>query len=213
MKKELNPYKNILYVLSLIKSTMIICESQNISLDLREFNGKNIFLEAKSIIEKLGREKVITLSASSIMIDENIDGDIFNCYNFEVNIERLKDYYRETKERAKEYELGEMTWSESGTLHFDEKTSFLAIGDIKLKIPVGTIEYYVCKHVFKHDGEGNAPENDILEDWDSMDTQSRARSVRDAVGRINKKAQGKFGIERILSFRHGLVSVRTAEIN
>jgi hypothetical protein len=83
-------------------------------------------------------------------------------------------------------------------VRFDTKLSTLVYGTRSCDIPDETLEHYVCKLAFKNRTVA-AKELDILEAA-GRDTLNSRRAVRDAVNRINTKAEAELGIQKLLNF-------------
>lgn len=81
------------------------------------------------------------------------------------------------------------------TVTFDEEDSRLLKGSHYVKIPDGTIEYYVCKMIFA-DRQKFQTDTDILEEYDKGNIN--LRPVYQAVLRVNKKAEDVLGLDNLL---------------
>lgn len=78
------------------------------------------------------------------------------------------------------------------TISFDENDSQLIKGSHYIKIPDGTIEYYVCKMIFA-DRDKFQNDSDIIEEFGG--DNFKLRPVYQAVLRVNKKAESVLGIK------------------
>lgn len=91
-------------------------------------------------------------------------------------------------------------------VRFDAKASKLTYSGKSCGIPDETLEYYICKLVFKN-RKVAAKEDDILEY--TTKSQDSQRAVYDAMLRINKKAREQLGIEKLLSYKAAKVRITT----
>jgi hypothetical protein len=91
-------------------------------------------------------------------------------------------------------------------VRFDAKVSKLTFDGKTCEIPDETIEYYICKLVFKN-RKVAAKEDDILEY--TAKSQDSQRAVYDAMLRINKKAREQLRIEKLLSYKAAKVRITT----
>lgn len=89
-------------------------------------------------------------------------------------------------------------------LSFDSDQSRLTCRGMTCDVPRNSLEYFTCKLVFKSP-TSPVEETDIMDEAEKGD-QSK-RPIYDAVVRINKKAKEAFGIDKILDFRAGMVSL------
>ncbi len=89
-------------------------------------------------------------------------------------------------------------------VRFDAKASKLTFSGKSCDIPDETLEYYICKLVFKNRRTA-AKEDDILEY--TTKSQDSQRAVYDAMLRINKKAREQLGIEKLLSYKAAKVRI------
>lgn len=89
-------------------------------------------------------------------------------------------------------------------VRFDHRSSVLSMGSKECQIPDESLEYYVCKLVFKN-RQLAANEDDILEN--SVKSQDSKRAVYDAMLRVNKKAKTYLGIEKLLFFKSAKVRI------
>lgn len=83
-------------------------------------------------------------------------------------------------------------------VRFDAKASKLTYNGKSCDIPDETLEYYMCKLVFKNRRVA-AKEDDILEY--TTKSQDSQRAVYDAHLRVNKRAKKQLGIEKLLSYK------------
>jgi hypothetical protein len=91
-------------------------------------------------------------------------------------------------------------------VRFDAKASKLTYSGKSCGIPDETLEYYICKLVFKN-RKVAAKEDDILEY--TTKSQDSQRAVYDAMLRINKKARKQLGTEKLLSYKAAKVRITT----
>lgn len=89
-------------------------------------------------------------------------------------------------------------------VRFDAKASKLTYNGKSCGIPDETLEYYICKLVFKN-RKVAAKEDDILEY--TTKSQDSQRAVYDAMLRINKKARKQLGTEKLLSYKAAKVRI------
>lgn len=89
-------------------------------------------------------------------------------------------------------------------VRFDAKASKLTYNGKSCGIPDETLEYYICKLVFKN-RRAAAKEDDILEY--STKSQDSQRAVYDAMLRINKKANQLLGTPKLLSYKAAKVRI------
>jgi hypothetical protein len=91
-------------------------------------------------------------------------------------------------------------------IRFDAKASKLTYNGKSCDIPDETLEYYMCKLVFKNRRVA-AKEDDILEH--TVKSQDSQRAVYDAHLRVNKRVKQKLGIEKLLSCKAAKVRITT----
>jgi len=91
-------------------------------------------------------------------------------------------------------------------VRFDAKASKLTYNGKSCEIPDETLEYYMCKLVFKN-RRSAANEDDILEH--TTKSQDSQRAVYDAHLRVNKRVKKELGIEKLLSCRAAKVRITT----
>lgn len=89
-------------------------------------------------------------------------------------------------------------------VRFDAKASKLTYNGKSCNIPDETLEYYICKLVFKNRRVA-AKEDDILEY--TTKSQESQRAVYDAMLRINKKANKQLGTPKLLSYKAAKVRI------
>ncbi len=89
-------------------------------------------------------------------------------------------------------------------VRFDAKASKLTYKGKSCGIPDETLEYYICKLVFKNRRLA-AKEDDILEY--TTKSQDSQRAVYDAMLRVNKKAREQLGIGKLLSYKAAKVRI------
>jgi hypothetical protein len=89
-------------------------------------------------------------------------------------------------------------------VRFDAKASKLTYNGKSCDIPDETLEYYMCKLVFKN-RRSAAKEDDILEN--TTKSQDSQRAVYDAHLRVNKRVRQQFGIEKLLSYKAAKVRI------
>lgn len=89
-------------------------------------------------------------------------------------------------------------------VRFDAKASKLTYNGKSCDIPDETLEYYICKLVFKN-RRSAAKEDDILEY--TVKSQDSQRAVYDAMLRINKKASEQLGTPKLLSYKAAKVRI------
>lgn len=89
-------------------------------------------------------------------------------------------------------------------VRFDAKASKLTYNGKSCEIPDETLEYYMCKLVFKN-RRSAAKEDDILEN--TTKSQDSQRAVYDAHLRVNKRVRQQFGIEKLLSYKAAKVRI------
>lgn len=89
-------------------------------------------------------------------------------------------------------------------VRFDAKASKLTYNSKSCYIPDETLEYYICKLVFKN-RRSAAKEDDILEY--TSKSQDSQRAVYDAMLRINKKANKQLGTPKLLSYKAAKVRI------
>ena len=87
---------------------------------------------------------------------------------------------------------------------FDTMSSILSDTISTCNIPQGTLEYWLCKLVFRNK-KTPAKEQDIIEAFGGSYESQRA--VYDAVGRINKRAEAALGIKKLLIFKMATVRI------
>lgn len=92
------------------------------------------------------------------------------------------------------------------TINFNFDDGKISLGVKECQIPLGSIEYYICKHLFKKPFGERIEEGSILEEWDRMKgKQENSRTVYDAHRRINTRAKNDLGIAKLIE--HGSASV------
>jgi hypothetical protein len=89
-------------------------------------------------------------------------------------------------------------------VRFDAKASKLTFDGKTCEIPDETIEYYICKLVFKN-RKVAAKEDDILEY--TAKSQDSQRAVYDAHLRVNKKVSKELGISKLLSYKAAKIRI------
>lgn len=89
-------------------------------------------------------------------------------------------------------------------VRFDAKASKLTYNGKSCDIPDETLEYYMCKMVFKN-RRSAAKEDDILEH--TTKSQDSQRAVYDAHLRVNKRVRQQLGIEKLLSYKAAKVRI------
>ena len=89
-------------------------------------------------------------------------------------------------------------------VRFDAKASKLTYNGKSCDIPDETLEYYMCKLVFKN-RRSAAKEDDILEH--TTKSQESQRAVYDAHLRVNKRVRQHLGIEKLLSYKAAKVRI------
>lgn len=89
-------------------------------------------------------------------------------------------------------------------VRFDAKASKLTYNGKSCNIPDETLEYYMCKLVFKN-RRSAAKEDDILEY--TTKSQDSQRAVYDAHLRVNKRVKQQLGIDKLLSYKAAKVRI------
>jgi hypothetical protein len=89
-------------------------------------------------------------------------------------------------------------------VRFDAKASKITYNGKSCDIPDETLEYYMCKLVFKN-RRSAAKEDDILEN--TAKSQDSQRAVYDAHLRVNKRVRQQLGIEKLLSYKAAKVRI------
>ena len=89
-------------------------------------------------------------------------------------------------------------------VRFDAKASKLTYNGKSCDIPDETLEYYMCKLVFKN-RRSAAKEDDILEY--TTKSQDSQRAVYDAHLRVNKRVRQQLGIQKLLSYKAAKVRI------
>lgn len=87
---------------------------------------------------------------------------------------------------------------------FDSHASVLSFGNKVCQIPDESLEYYICKFVFKNRRIA-AKEDDILEK--TVKSQNSQRAVYDAMLRVNKKSREQLGIDKLLQYRAAKIRI------
>jgi uncharacterized small protein (DUF1192 family) len=98
----------------------------------------------------------------------------------------------------------EKTNASQDKVRFDAKASKLTFDGKSCGIPDETLEYYICKLVFRN-RKVAAKEDDILEY--TTKSQDSQRAVYDAMLRVNKKAREQLGIGKLLSYKAAKVRI------
>lgn len=94
-------------------------------------------------------------------------------------------------------------------LEFDIKENKIKSTDQELTIPIGTIEYFLCKLLFEKPFGEKIQENEIIRSVDMEKYQEEApRSVYDATRRLNKKIEEKFNIKELIRYKESNVWIR-----
>lgn len=92
---------------------------------------------------------------------------------------------------------------------FDPKISELKAGSLSVTIPIDTMEYYVCKTIFKKSGAYHSDldiEETANQHGDGRDFIDR-RTIYQAVNRVNKKAKKSLDIKEDLIERSNQKSI------
>jgi len=88
---------------------------------------------------------------------------------------------------------------------FDEKQSKIKYGLKELKIPYGTIEYCLCKTLFKEPVGKPVSWDEVAEECDgskyNQDKETKFRTVYDAHLRLNEKARQGLGIKKLCEWK------------
>ena len=99
---------------------------------------------------------------------------------------------------------------------FDEEKSKIFFENKECKIPIETIEFYLCKIVFSYPPEKPISVYEIVDAYevttdevdDLNETGLKDRSIRDAMRRVNKKIEENLGIQDFIEWELGHLRIK-----
>ena len=171
----------------------------NIVVDNDPNNGSALNNLAIILEEKGKLNKAIELIKKAKGMAENDD------YIIDNNFKRLTSHSKSKKESKKRVKHEKEKVSK---LVFNPEKSVIFYGNKSCEIPINTYEYYLCKAVFENPLGTKIPEENIYDLLDSVKLEERKRTIYDTCLRINKKAEIKLGIKKILINRASMLWVR-----
>ncbi|MDP2938530.1 MAG: hypothetical protein Q8O13_00380 [Candidatus Omnitrophota bacterium] len=161
--------------------------------EFASWDEKYLFIHSLIALERL---KYLNINGIWVY---DFDDPLGESYKAEITVE--KKCFPESSPRNKKTKRAEG----SKSTVFDEKQSKIKHGSKELKIPYGTIEYCLCRILFKESVGKPVSWDEVADECDGArgldERKTEFRSVYDAYLRLNDKARQKLGIKKLCEWK------------